>query len=860
MLRKSRYHIFYEISEIRKLTNSKGYDRLIPAFSSSIMKVYPHQIAETIFALDSKEKGLILGNEAGLGKTFTSMIFISQNYIEGKKILIVTPISLIGQWSEIMNNNLTLDYKVLNGEEKATENIFDDRVILTTYEYLNNKFGLLKQASFDIVIFDEAQRLGSFYNNKNKYISSLRESIKNSFKLLLTPLPFEINILKLYGIIKFIDDNAFWGMDKDTFFKRYYKKEEKYKELLEEVNKYCFRTLKAQVKHYVKIPNRIIKMVKYNFTKKEEKLYKMIEIYLKLENKKIFPKMELYDLTLMFTKNLSSSVNSFSNMLENIIKRAENIEDCDEELNQLKLMLEFSNSIKSSEKTKQLELILKKGFNNLKSVGANKKAIIFTESKATQNYLYNILNSKYKVLVFNGDNSRDYKIIDKFKREYEILIATDIASEGFNLDFCCFVINYDLPYNVLKLEQRISRCHRKGQAFDVLVVNFFNVNNFYDVRLLELIKKRLKQFNDIMGMTDTIIDFCEDMDIKLRSKEEIEEQYNNILEENKEENIKLLDNTETIVKYIFNKEIEERYKINPAYLKYKNDFINNAIWELAKFMLKDEKGFKYDKKTRTISILKSYIPKNIYERQTEKEIKYSMFDRSMGISHHNYLTFTSNITQKLINNFNLQVKYLVKGYAKIKVVGNISPCYILGYKAQINHLSFATEFFCELIGVSKTGTILNNEMCKEIMCLEVEEAKDIDYINIENIEEIEKNLDKTKYEKMFLDRLSKNNEINLGNLKEDLKTQKIKLKNNINTIKTELNILKLEYEKTVNKIEKLSINKKVILKEKELKKLEQDLFLDEIRLENNYKNSIESLKESEKFSVDFDRLFVLEVY
>ena len=294
------------------------------------MKVYPHQIAETMFVLDSNERGLILGNEAGLGKTFISMIFISQNYIEGKKILIVTPLSLIGQWNELMNYNLTLNYKVLTGEEKPEENMFNDKIVLTTYEYLNNKFDLLKQANFDIVIFDEAQRVGSFYNDKNKYINSLRECIKDSFKLLLTPLPFEINILKLYGIIKFIDENAFNGMDKDTFFKRYYKKEENYTELLNEVNKYCFRTLKSQVKHYVKILNRVIKMVKYSFNAEEQKLYTMIENYLKMENKKIFPKMELYDLILMFTKNLSSSLSSFSNMIENVIKRAESIENCNE--------------------------------------------------------------------------------------------------------------------------------------------------------------------------------------------------------------------------------------------------------------------------------------------------------------------------------------------------------------------------------------------------------------------------------------------------------------------------------------------------------------------------------------------------
>lgn len=600
-------------------------------------------------------------------------------------------------------------------------------------------------------------------------------------------------------------------------------------------------------------------MVKYNFNTKEQKLYTMIENYIQMENKKIFPKMELYDLTLMFTKNLSSSINSFSNMIENVIKRAESIENCNEELQQLKDILKLTKNIKSSDKTKQLQLIIKNVFSSLKKVGANKKAIIFTESKITQQYLYNILSSKYNVLMFNGDNSREYSIIDNFRRKFDILIATDIASEGFNLDFCCFVINYDLPYNVLKLEQRISRCHRQGQTFDVVVVNFFNENNFYDVRLLELINKRLKQFNGIMGMTDTVIDFSEDMEINLRTREEVEKEYNNILEDNKEENMQLLDNTETIVKYVFNKEIEEKYTINPAYLKHKNDFINDTIWELAKLMLKDEKGFKYDEETRTISIIKKYIPKNIYEIQTEKEIKYSMYDRSIGISHHNYLTFTSNITQKLLNNFKLQLNSL-KGYAKVKVNKNIEPCYIVGYKTQIEHLLFATNIFCEFIGVTKTGTILTNEICEEIMCLNVDEVIEVDNITIKNIDEIEKHLNKSKYEKIFINEINKKEEIEENTLKEDLKVQKLQLKSNINNLKTELNILKEQLNQPINKIEKLSLNKKIALKEKELKKLEQDLFLDEIKIENNYNNSIENLKKEKDFNINFKKIFILEVY
>lgn len=189
-------------------------------------------------------------------------------------------------------------------------------------------------------------------------------------------------------------------------------------------------------------------------------------------------------------------------------------------------------------------------------MGAKKKASIFTENRATQKYIYNLLNKngyKGKVLLFNGNCSRDYSIIESFKNNTEILIATDVASEGFNLEFCSFVINYDLPYNILTIEQRINRCHRQGQQCDVIVVNFINKNNFADVRMVELINKRVLQFDGILVITDNLIG---NFDLgfskvisQARTKKEIDETFNKVLEKYEEYNKKTRENRRAFAIY-----------------------------------------------------------------------------------------------------------------------------------------------------------------------------------------------------------------------------------------------------------------------------------------------------------------------
>src|SRR5574344_2277942 len=167
-------------------------------------------------------------------------------------------------------------------------------------------------------------------------------------------------------------------------------------------------------------------------------------------------------------------------------------------------------------------------------MGANRKALIFTESTRTQSYLREFLEANGydgKVVLFNGKASEPqtndiYKrwctehpdkvsgikaadrraaIVDYFQNEAEIMIATDAAAEGLNLQFCSLIINFDLPWNPQRIEQRIGRCHRYGQKFDVVVVNFVDRSNEADARVYELLDQKFQLFEGVFGASDEVL-------------------------------------------------------------------------------------------------------------------------------------------------------------------------------------------------------------------------------------------------------------------------------------------------------------------------------------------------------------------
>lgn len=202
------------------------------------------------------------------------------------------------------------------------------------------------------------------------------------------------------------------------------------------------------------------------------------------------------------------------------------------ELDKVNAIIDVTKRIKTNSKVTALKQALEIGFSYQRDNGIAQKAVVFTESKRTQKYIAAELRksgySEDDILLFNGDfddtmtkeiyrawqvknfgnanygRSVEYKhaIVDYFKEHAKILICTDAGSEGLNLQFCNTVINYDLPWNPMKIEQRIGRCHRYGQQNDVVAINLLNTQNEADKRVYEILSKKFELFEGVFGASD----------------------------------------------------------------------------------------------------------------------------------------------------------------------------------------------------------------------------------------------------------------------------------------------------------------------------------------------------------------------
>lgn len=205
------------------------------------------------------------------------------------------------------------------------------------------------------------------------------------------------------------------------------------------------------------------------------------------------------------------------------------------ELDKVNAIIDVAKRIKTNSKVTALKQALEIGFSYQRDNGIAQKAVVFTESKRTQKYIAAELRksgySEDNILLFNGDfddtmtkeiyrawqvknfgnanygRNVEYKhaIVDYFKEHAKILICTDAGSEGLNLQFCNTVINYDLPWNPMKIEQRIGRCHRYGQQNDVVAINLMNTQNEADKRVYEILSKKFELFEGVFGASDIVL-------------------------------------------------------------------------------------------------------------------------------------------------------------------------------------------------------------------------------------------------------------------------------------------------------------------------------------------------------------------
>ena len=438
----------------------------------------------------------LLADEVGLGKTIEALIVFKEYIQRGmvKGALILTPTPLVSQWQEELKAKFGLDIPSTDGPAYRTKgaSFWEAPFVLASINLAKSKnnFPVVTEREYDMVIVDEAHHL----KNRNTLNWKLVNALKKRFLLLLTATPVENNLMELYNLVTLLKPGQL--KTASAFRKEFMTRGDptdpqnrgKLKELLGQV---MIRNTRALAK--IDIPPRFAQTIKVDCDKNEKELYERISTLVKNIN-------EINGAThKLLLKNLlaeaGSSPRAVNLTLSRILEKKELLLEHEKEIQAI------NNLCRSLGDTSKNRLLLKL----IKS--SPDKKIIFVKYLGTLEHISDFLSWQgIPHALFHGsmDNRKKDDQIRSFREDKEVLVTTEIGGEGRNLQFCYQMVNYDLPWNPMKIEQRIGRIHRIGQEKEVKIYNLCATGSVEDY-ILEVLDKKINMFEMVIGEIDMIM-------------------------------------------------------------------------------------------------------------------------------------------------------------------------------------------------------------------------------------------------------------------------------------------------------------------------------------------------------------------
>ncbi|MCK9418147.1 MAG: DEAD/DEAH box helicase [Nitrospirae bacterium] len=700
------YHAKYFAHELTKRCASDSIEKLAGALVDAQVDLNPHQIDAALFAFRSPlSKGGILADEVGLGKTIEAGLVISQHWAERhRRILIITPANLRKQWHQELQEKFFLSSIILESKpyneaiKKGNFRPFEsDKIVICSYQFARGKAADVNAIPWDLVVIDEAHRLRNVYKPSNVIANTLKQALIHAPKLLLTATPLQNSLLELYGLVSFIDEHTFG--DLKSFREQYanLSDERTFTALKARLKPICHRTLRRQVLPYVRFTQRYSIVQPFTPEESEDRLYNFVSNYLQRDNLQALPASQRSLMTLVLRKILASSSFAIAGSLETLSKRlqlrlkkqepeeplsdeldkdyealgetadewgngeqeeplsAEDRVVIEQEISDLESFRQLALSIDYNAKGRALLKALEIAFAKAREIGAEEKAIIFTESRRTQIYLLRVLaESPWSkgIVLFNGSNNdessrqiyRDWSkkhegtdrvtgsrtadmrsaLVDYFREEGRIMIATEAGAEGINLQFCSLVVNYDLPWNPQRIEQRIGRCHRYGQKHDVVVVNFLNRNNEADQRVFQLLSEKFMLFEGVFGASDEVLGAIEsgvdfekriaDIYQRCRTPEDIKSSFDQLQLELNIQIDEAMTRTRRQLLENFDDEVREKLRVSDESTRQYLNRYERLLIQLTRYELGNHAEFLDDSSFRLKSCpFDGDIPTGLYE-------------------------------------------------------------------------------------------------------------------------------------------------------------------------------------------------------------------------------------------------------
>lgn len=665
---------------------SGGINRLSSALFDASVDLNPHQIEAALFALQSPlSKGVILADEVGLGKTVEAGIVLCQLWAERKRrLLVIAPAAIRKQWALELGDKFNLPVQVLDAKSyREARRVGRDplgggAILVMSYHFAHAVRDDLRGVAWDLVVIDEAHKLRNAYRPSNKVGQGIRWATEGCRKLLLTATPLQNSLLELYGLATLIDETLFG--DVNAFRSLYASAGSNLDALRARLATFCKRTLRNQVTEYVRYTERRPLTQPFQPSDDEHALYEAVSDFLQRDGSYALPTRQRHLTALILRKLLASSSPAIAATLDTLRQRLESLRDervgndpefaeqlieseeleddlldeilssdtddyaaqppqapinrqqLREEIEILRRLADRARRIGEDSKSAALLTALDVGFAQMATTGAARKALIFTESRRTQEYLKAFLDAHGyagQVVLFNGTNGGpdataiyerwleancdsgrvsgskavDLRtaLVEHFRDHATILLATEAAAEGINLQFCSLVVNYDLPWNPQRIEQRIGRCHRYGQQHDVVVVNFLNERNAADKRVLELLTEKFSLFSGVFGASDDVlgsIDSGVDFEQRIlaiyqecRTPAEIDAAFHALQAELDEQIRARLDDTRRALLEHFDEDVHQRLRLQLADAQAQLDRVGQRFWALTRHILVDHARF-----------------------------------------------------------------------------------------------------------------------------------------------------------------------------------------------------------------------------------------------------------------------------
>jgi superfamily II DNA or RNA helicase len=669
------YQACYYAHELTRLGTVGELDRLSTTLFDSKVDLNPHQVDAALFAIANPlQSGVILADEVGLGKTIEAGLVLCQKWAErSRRLVVVCPAHIRKQWQmELVEKfnlpSIVLDRKVwktLRAEGQV--NPFDcQKIVVISYGFAARMKDDLRSVPFDLVVLDEAHKLRNAYQPSRTGGQAIRWAFELRQKILLTATPLQNGLLELYGLGWLLGDHIFG--DKSSFQTRYCNAGGDLDGLRTRLSQICKRTLRKDCA-YINYTKRQAITQPFPQTVDEKTLHQDVMDFMAQEISFAFPQRQRQLIEMILFKTLASSPQALASTLRTMRNRLVAIRDGlrpatdDElldslaegddfdiddlmeqldgfdaetdtlsqpvqgrlvaaELAKIDSLISRAESISTDSKSKALLKGLEAAFARLATLGAKRKALIFTESRKTQAFLAAYLEANGyagRVVTFNGSNNHpsakqaydrfmsrhagsdkitgsksvDVRsaLIEEFKDHADILLATEAAAEGINLQFCSLVVNYDLPWNPQRIEQRIGRCHRYGQEFDVVVLNFLSQDNIADRRVHDLLEQKIGLFDGLFGASDGVLGAIEEgidfekrvIEIlkRCRTDEAIEEAFN-VLQRELETTItqKMTQARQQLFEH-FDADVHERLKMRGQDAQLALDRVGERFWKLA---------------------------------------------------------------------------------------------------------------------------------------------------------------------------------------------------------------------------------------------------------------------------------------